>query len=176
MESVKDALEFLNPHWIAVVATGMYTHIRQICIIGLCTDEENAPFDPSYASILFIFSVLCLVAEYKLWPRSLKEPPCQLMFVYEMLVSALITNLATRAIWIPLIHVICCLTQESSKWLLWMNSYVGLGRYSFVANWAYYMAKDSAVVHMTLCMAVLSFVWMLDATESLDGILEAWAK
>lgn len=57
-----------------------------------------------------------------------------------------------------------------------MNSYVGLGRYSFLANWAYYMAKDSAVVHMTFCMAVLSFVWMLDATESLDGILEAWAK
>lgn len=57
-----------------------------------------------------------------------------------------------------------------------MNSYVGLGRYSFVANWAYYMAKDSAVVHMTFCMSVLSFVWMLDATESLDGILEAWSK
>lgn len=84
METVKDALELLNPHWIAVVATGLYTHIRQICVIGLCTDEESTPFDPSYASILFIFSVLCLVAEYKLWPRSLKEPPCQLMFVYEV--------------------------------------------------------------------------------------------
>lgn len=32
-----------------------------------------------------------------------------------MLVAALTTNLATRAIWVPFMHVIYCLTQESSK-------------------------------------------------------------
>lgn len=177
METVKEYLGSINPHWVAVVATGMYTHLRQICIIGLCFDDENSPpFDPSYASVLFTFSVLCLLAEYKLWPRTLKEPPIQLLYIYEMLVSALTTNLATRAIWVPFMHVIYCLTQESSKWLLWLNTTLGLSRYSFLNDFAYYMAKDSAATHMAFCMSILSFVWMLDATESLDAILDIWTK
>lgn len=86
METVKEYLGYVNPHWIAVVVTGMYTHLRQICIIGLCFDEDNngPPFDPSYASVLFTFSVLCLLAEYRLWPRTLKEPPIQLLYIYEV--------------------------------------------------------------------------------------------
>lgn len=85
MDAVKEYLSCINPHWIAVVATGMYTHLRQICIIGLCFDDDNSPpFDPSYASVLFTFSVLCLLAEYRLWPRSLKEPPIQLLYIYEV--------------------------------------------------------------------------------------------
>lgn len=83
---MKEYLGYINPHWIAVVVTGMYTHLRQICIIGLCFDEDNngPPFDPSYASVLFTFSVLCLLAEYRLWPRTLKEPPIQLLYIYEV--------------------------------------------------------------------------------------------
>ncbi|PBC31919.1 hypothetical protein APICC_05633 [Apis cerana cerana] len=178
METVKEYLGYVNPHWIAVVVTGMYTHLRQICIIGLCFDEDNngPPFDPSYASVLFTFSVLCLLAEYRLWPRTLKEPPIQLLYIYEMLVAALTTNLATRAIWVPFMHVIYCLTQESSKCLIWLNAILGLGRYSFLCDLAYYMAKDCAATHMAFCMSILSFVWMLDATESLDAILDTWAK
>ncbi|XP_012143784.2 uncharacterized protein LOC105662840 isoform X1 [Megachile rotundata] len=177
METVKEYLASINPHWIAVVATGMYTHLRQICIIGLCFDEENnLPFDPSYASVIFVFSVLCLLAEYRLWPRTLKEPPIQLLYIYEMLVAALITNLSTRAIWVPLMHAISCLTQESSRWLLWLNTTLGLGRYSILTDLAYYMAKDCASMHMAFCMSILSFVWMLDATESLDAILDIRAK
>ena len=112
-----------------------------------------------------------------------------------MLVAALTTNLTTRAIWVPLMHVIYCLTQESSKcvsfarrgeldkvkicWrfqLLWLNTLLGLGRYSFLTEFAFYMAKDCAAMHMAFCLSVLSFVWMLDATESLDAILDTWAK
>lgn len=177
MDTVREYLGYINPHWIAVVATGMYTHLRQICIIGLCFDEDNnPPFDPSYASVLFTFSVLCLLAEYRLWPRTLKEPPIQLLYIYEMLVAALITNLATRAVWVPLLHVIYCLTQESSKCLLWLNTILGMSRYSCLTELAYYMAKDCAATHMAFCMSILSFVWMLDATESLDTILDTWAK
>ncbi|XP_015438688.1 PREDICTED: uncharacterized protein LOC107193710 [Dufourea novaeangliae] len=177
METVKEYLGSINPHWVAVVMTGMYTHLRQICIIGLCFSEDNIPpFDPSYASVIFTFSVLCLVAEYKLWPRSLKEPPIQLLYIYEMLVAALTTNLATRAIWVPFMHVIYCLTQESSKWLLWLNGTLGMSRYSIITEIAYCMAKDSAATAMAFCMSILSFVWMLDATDSLDTILENWAK
>ncbi|XP_076663506.1 uncharacterized protein LOC143366349 [Andrena cerasifolii] len=177
MDTVKEYLGYVNPHWVAVVASGMYTHLRQICIIGLCFDDDSSPpFDPSYASVLFTFSVLCLLAEYKLWPRTLKEPPIQLLYIYEMLVAALTTNLATRAIWVPLMHVIYCLTQESSKWLLWVNTILGLSRYSFLTDFAYYMAKDCAAIHMAFCMSILSFVWMLDATESLDAILDTWTK
>lgn len=134
-----------------------------------------------------------------------------------MLVAALTTNLATRAIWVPFMHVIYCLTQESSKCvsllnakkkkmffirfiltkldvtisfaiffftnlkklifqLIWLNAILGLGRYSFLCDLAYYMAKDCAATHMAFCMSILSFVWMLDATESLDAILDTWAK
>ncbi|KOC67628.1 hypothetical protein WH47_10403 [Habropoda laboriosa] len=177
MDTVKEYLGYINPHWIAVVVTGMYTHLRQICIIGLCFEEDNGlPFDPSYASVLFTFSALCLLAEYKLWPRTLKDPPIQLLYIYEMLVAALITNLVTRAVWVPLMHVIYCLTQESSKCLLWLNTVLGQSRYSLLNEFAYYMAKDCAATHMAFCMSVLSFVWMLDATESLDAILDTWAK
>ncbi|XP_033228057.1 uncharacterized protein LOC117179936 [Belonocnema kinseyi] len=177
MEAIKDYIDCINFHWIVVVATGMYTHIRQICIIGLCFDDDNIPpFDPSYASVLFIFSVLCLLAEYKLWPRSLKEPPIQLLVIYEMLVSALVTNLATRAIWIPLLHAIWCMTQESSRWLTWLNTVMGLDRYSLLHSVALYMEKDMAAIYTAFCLSVLSFVWMLDATESLDGILDMWTK
>ena len=84
MDTVKEYLGYINPHWIAVVVTGMYIHLRQICVIGLCFDEESTPFDPSYASVLFVFSVLCLLAEYRLWPRTLKEPPIQLLYIYEV--------------------------------------------------------------------------------------------
>ncbi|XP_078033109.1 uncharacterized protein LOC144467952 [Augochlora pura] len=177
MEVVKDYLGSINPHWVAVVAAGMYTHLRQICIIGLCFDDDSSSsFEPTYASVLFTFSVLCLLAEYKLWPRTLKEPPIQLLYIYEMLVAVLTTNLATLAVWVPFTHVICCLTQESSKWLLWLNGTLGFNRYSALTEFAYYMADKSAATHMAFCMSVLSFVWMLDATESLDAILDIWTK
>ncbi|XP_076660718.1 uncharacterized protein LOC143364097 [Halictus rubicundus] len=177
MELVKEYLGSVNPHWVAVVTAGMYTHLRQICIIGLCLDDDNSPpFDPSYASVLFTFSVLCLLAEYKLWPRTLKEPPIQLLYIYEMLVAVLTTNLATRAVWVPFMHVIYCLTQESSKWLIRLNETLGMSRYSILTEFAYYMEKESAATHMAFCMSVLSFVWMLDATESLDAILDIWTK
>ncbi|KAL2723737.1 hypothetical protein V1477_018969 [Vespula maculifrons] len=177
MDTVKEYVGCINPHWVAIVSAGMYTYLRHICIVGLCFEEENnPPFDPSYSSILFVFSALCLVAEYRLWPRSLKEPPIQLLYIYEMLVAALATNLVTRAIWLPLMHVIYCLTQESSKWLLWLNTTIGLSRYSFVTTFAYYLAKENAATHMAFCLSLLSFVWMLDATESLDTILDIWAK
>lgn len=60
--------------------------------------------------------------------------------------------------------------------LIWLNAILGLGRYSFLCDLAYYMAKDCAATHMAFCMSILSFVWMLDATESLDAILDTWAK
>lgn len=34
-----------------------------------------------------------------------------------MLIAALSTNLAIHLVWIPMMHVILCLTQESSKWV-----------------------------------------------------------
>ncbi|XP_015112460.1 uncharacterized protein LOC107038092 [Diachasma alloeum] len=177
MDAVKDCIECINPHWIAMVGAGMYAHIRQICIIGLCFENENlAPFQPTYASLIFTFSVLSLLAEFKPWPSSLKEPPVQLLYIYEMLVAALVTNLSTRAVWMPMISSLWCLTQESSKFLYWINSYAGLDSYSPVTQVAYYLTKEDAVTHMSLCMSVLSFVWMLDATESLDAILDSWAK
>ncbi|KAI4484977.1 hypothetical protein M0802_012896 [Mischocyttarus mexicanus] len=195
MDTVKEYVGYINPHWVAIVSTGMYTYLRHICIIGLCFEEENnPPFDPSYSSIIFVFSALCLIAEYRLWPRSLKEPPIQLLYIYEMLVASLTTNLVTRAIWIPMMHVIFCLTQESSRWvrvkteielfslieinpkLLWLNTTLGLSRYSLVTTFAYYLAKENAATHMAFCLSLLSFVWMLDATESLDTILDIWTK
>ena len=33
----------------------------------------------------------------------------------QMLISALVTDLVTRIIWIPLMHITLCLTQESGK-------------------------------------------------------------
>lgn len=40
-----------------------------------------------------------------------------------MLVAALSTNLAINIIWIPMMHVIFCLTQESSKWVRQIETY-----------------------------------------------------
>lgn len=85
MDTVKYYISLVDPHWLAVVATGLYTHLRQICIIGLCFENETKlPFDQSYASVLFVFSVLCLLAEYRLWPVTLKEPPIQVLYIYEV--------------------------------------------------------------------------------------------
>ncbi|XP_014473542.1 PREDICTED: uncharacterized protein LOC106743839 [Dinoponera quadriceps] len=176
MEMVKYYANFVDPHWVAVMATGLYTHLRQICVIGLCFEENYLPFDPSYSSILFVFSVLCLLAEYKLWPVTLKEPPIQLLYIYEMLVAALSTNLAINIIWIPLMHAIFCLTQESSKWLFWLNTTLGLDNYSLLTLFADYMAKEYAATHMAYCLSLLSFVWMLDATESVEMFLDTWSK
>ncbi|CAL1678933.1 unnamed protein product [Lasius platythorax] len=177
METVKYYARFIDPHWITVVTTGLYTHLRQICIIGLCFEDEGTlPFDPSYASVLFVFSVLCLLAEYRLWPVTLKEPPIQLLYIYEMLIAALSTNLAIRMVWIPMMHAIFCLTQESSKWLAWLNDTMGLDSYSWLTLIADYMATESAATYMAFCMSLLSFVWMLDATESLDTFLDTWSK
>ncbi|XP_011314308.1 uncharacterized protein [Fopius arisanus] len=177
MDAVKDCIECINTHWIAMVSAGMYVHIRQICIIGLCFENENLlPFQPTYTSLFFTFSVLSLLAEFKPWPSSLKEPPVLLLYIYEMLVAALVTNLSTRAIWMPIISSLWCLTQESSKFLYWVNSQASLDSDSPVTQAANYLTQEDAVTHMSLCMSILSFVWMLDATESLDAILEIWAK
>nr|KAF7399894.1 hypothetical protein H0235_015631 [Vespula pensylvanica] len=93
MDTVKEYVGCINPHWVAIVSAGMYTYLRHICIVGLCFEEENnPPFDPSYSSILFVFSALCLVAEYRLWPRSLKEPPIQLLYIYEANVGGCLGN------------------------------------------------------------------------------------
>ncbi|XP_011161826.1 uncharacterized protein LOC105197232 [Solenopsis invicta] len=177
METVKYYANFIDTHWIAVVATGLYTHLRQICIIGLCFEEESSlPFDSSYASVLFVFSVLCLLAEYRLWPITLKEPPIQLLYIYEMLIAALSTNLAIHMVWIPMMHAIFCLTQESSKWLLWLNTTMDMHIESWLNEFAYFMAKEYTPTYMAYCMSLLSFVWMLDATESLDTFLDTWSK
>ncbi|KAM0729298.1 hypothetical protein ACS0PU_004652 [Formica fusca] len=177
METVKYYARFIDPHWITVVATGLYTHLRHICIIGLCFEEEETlSFDPSYASILFVFSVLCLLAEYRLWPVTLKEPPIQLLYIYEMLIAALSTNLAIRMVWIPMMQAIFCLTQESSRWLFWLNATIGLDSYSWLTTVADYMATENAAMYMAFCMSLLSFVWMLDATEFLDTFLDMWSK
>ncbi|KAJ8679482.1 hypothetical protein QAD02_015269 [Eretmocerus hayati] len=178
MEAVRDYLECINFHWIIVVCTGLYMHLREICLIGLCFEVvKDPPFDPSYASLIFVFSTLCLVAEYRLWPRSLKEPPIQLLIIYEMLVSALITDLATRIIWIPLMHITWCLTQESNKALMWVNTQLELGKYSQLATVASYMATKMAATHTAFCISVLTFLWMLDATETIDSLLiDLWAK
>lgn len=85
MEKIKYYVNFIDPHWIAIVATGLYSHLRQICIIGLCFENETKlPFDQSYASVLFVLSVLCLLAEYRLWPVTLKQPPIQVLYIYEV--------------------------------------------------------------------------------------------
>ncbi|EZA48720.1 hypothetical protein X777_12878 [Ooceraea biroi] len=176
METVKYYVNFVNPHWVAVVATGLYTHLRQICIIGLCFENDTKlPFDQSYASVLFVFSVLCLLAEYRLWPVTLKEPPIQVLYIYEMLLAALSTNLAINIIWIPMMHTIHCLTQESSRWLLWLNATLNLDD-SLLMTFAEHMAAEYAATYMALCMSLLSFVWMLDATESLEMMLDTWTK
>jgi len=83
MDKLKHYMSLVDTHWIVVVATGMYTHLREVCIIGLCNDND-VPFHQSYASVLFVFSVLCLLAEYRLWPISLKEPPIQVLYIYEV--------------------------------------------------------------------------------------------
>ncbi|XP_074100416.1 uncharacterized protein LOC141528315 isoform X2 [Cotesia typhae] len=171
MEAVRDWVECINGHWIAMIAAGMYTHIRQICIIGFCF-EDGPIVHPSYPSLLFTFSILSVFAEHKPWPRSLKVPPAYLLYIYEMLVAALVANLSTRVIWTPLVHVIWALTQESSKWLMWINSTMGLNSYSVVAGLANFMATDEAANYMTSCLSILSFVWMMDATESLDALLD----
>ncbi|XP_067204471.1 uncharacterized protein [Linepithema humile] len=177
METVKYYANLIDFHWIAVVATGLYTHLRQICIIGLCFEEEKDSllFDPSYASILFVFSVLCLLAEYRLWPVTLKEPPIQLLYIYEMLIAALSTNLAVRMVWTPIMASIYCLTQLSSKWLYWLNTTWDLDNY-WIVLFAQYMATEYAATNMAYCMSLLSFVWMLDATECLDTFLDTWSK
>lgn len=66
-----------------------------------------------------------------------------------MLVAALTTNLATRAIWVPFMHVIYCLTQESSKCVSLLNAkkkknvlytfYIDeTGCHDFVRNFLFY--------------------------------------
>lgn len=99
METVKYYANFVNPHWVAVVATGLYTHLREICIIGLCIEQgDPLSFGPSYASVLFVFSVLCLLAEYRLWPVTLKEPPIQLLYIYEVSAEVAYLRFAPRRV------------------------------------------------------------------------------
>lgn len=57
---------------------------------------------------------------------------------------------------------------------MWLNGTLGLDSYSVLTSFASYMATEDAAVHTAFCLSVLSFVWMLDATESLDAILDAW--
>lgn len=83
MEAMRDWVECINGHWIAMIAAGMYTHIRQICVIGFCF-EDGPIVHPSYPSLLFTFSILSVFAEHKPWPRSLKAPPAYLLYIYEV--------------------------------------------------------------------------------------------
>lgn len=55
---------------------------------------------------------------------------------------------------------------------MWINSTMGLNSYSVVAGLANFMATDEAANYMTSCLSILSFVWMMDATESLDALLD----
>ncbi|XP_014205007.1 uncharacterized protein LOC106636956 [Copidosoma floridanum] len=178
MDTIKEYMECINFHWIIVVLTGMYVQLRDICLIGLCFEViRDPPFNPSYATLIFVFSTVCLLAEYRLWPRSLKEPPIQLLIIYEILFTALVTDLVKRIVWVPLMHLTWCLTQESSKALIWMNSQLELGKYSQLMTMASYMRTDIAATHTAFCISVLSFLWMLDATETLDSLLiDLWAK
>lgn len=59
---------------------------------------------------------------------------------------------------------------------MWFNSYVGLDNYSPIGQVAHYLIKEDAVDHMSLCMSILSLAWMIDATESLEEIIEQWNK
>ncbi|XP_066596370.1 uncharacterized protein [Prorops nasuta] len=177
METLKDCYQCYNPHWLVIVASGMYLHLRNNCIIGFCLDEDpKPPFDPSYSSHIFMISVLCLLAEYKLWPRSLKDPPILLLYIYDILVTALVTNLVKRIIWIPLLHVLYCLTKESSIFMLTLIDILNLDKHSYLNTIAYFLDQDFAAVCLSYLTSLLSFLWMLDATENLDAILDVWAN
>lgn len=52
-----------------------------------------------------------------------------------------------------------------------------LGKYSHLMTVASYMETQMAATHAAFCISVLSFLWMLDATETLDSMLiDLWAK
>lgn len=53
---------------------------------------------------------------------------------------------------------------------------MGLDHYSIIAYLANFMATDDAASYMTSCLSILSFVWMMDATESLDALLDLISK
>jgi hypothetical protein len=51
------------------------------------------------------------------------------------------------------------------------------GKYSALTTAAVYMGKEVAAMHTAFCISVLTFLWMLDATETLDSLLiDLWAK
>lgn len=86
MDVVKEYVNNVNFHWLAVVMSGLYIHLRQICFIGLCLEESEVVenLDTIAASTIFVLSALLLLAEYNIWPRSLKEPPIHLLYIYEV--------------------------------------------------------------------------------------------
>lgn len=60
---------------------------------------------------------------------------------------------------------------------MWLNSQMELGKYSHVTTAASYMNTEMAATHTAFCISVLAFLWMLDATETLDSLLiDLWAK
>lgn len=74
-----------NVHWLLVVYSGLYMHLRDLSWLKpiLC-DLGPLPFDPSYSTLIFMFSLLCLVAEYSLYPESLRIPPNCFFIFYKV--------------------------------------------------------------------------------------------
>ena len=85
MDVVQEYLDIINYHWFVIVGTGMYIHLREKCLVGLCFGDIVTPsFDHFNASTIFMFAVMCLLTDYSLWPNSLKKPPLALFILYEV--------------------------------------------------------------------------------------------
>lgn len=134
--------------YIAIVGCGLYLHLNRISILDLKITKLPG-LCPSFASTIFIFSILSLFAIGKpSWPSQPNESRKIIKFLIELSLIMYSVDLLMRHFWVPCLKLISFFCKTSSRYLKDKSPILS----SWLADYGYYTLK------CLIALAVFSFM------------------
>lgn len=149
-----------------IVSVGLLMHLNRVSIIEL--QYSKLPLlTPNAASSLFVFSVLCIFSRLRpFWPQSLRKPPQLLVFIVEFALILYATDLLLRQIWLPCLKVLNFLCHFLGQYVVVANQNFLTYNAPTLSGWI----RNDAFYIVRFLLAVVSFIFMLDATGIIESI------
>lgn len=150
----------LDFEFFAIVASGMYLHLKQLSIIDL-KHSKLPGIQPNPASAIFVFSVLCVLAKSRpYWPRCLRPPPRILRFFVELFLTLYVTDRILRQVWIPMLKFVNFMCNFLSDYMVVVNTSLLANQTMAVAAWL----RSRAFYYVRYMISMSVFYFMAEVT------------
>lgn len=150
--------------YIAIVGCGLYLHLNRISILDLKITRLPGMI-PSFASTIFIFSVLSLFAIGKpSWPNQAQESRRLIKFLIELSLIMYSVDLLMRHFWVPTLKVLSIFCKNGSWYLK--------DKHPVLSSWV----ADNGFFLLKTIIAMLMFLFMLEVIGFQEAVKEQYSK